>query len=203
MAGVTGDGAPRRRRVMAEPAPTTPDPIEIAMEAEAGDRSADSPAQRVLLKHEKLIEADLKHRRWQIASERAGFAVKVLTSLAGVAAAAALGMMAWEASRANGVVVEPFTVPPELAQRGLSGQAVSSQVLDELATLYARTESGRVNDGAFQASGDNSVKVAIPATGVSLGDLQAALRKWLGHEMHISGEVYRTPGGVTRTVAFV
>ena len=86
MAGVTGKGAPQRQRVKAEPAPTTPDPIEIAMEAAAGDTSPDSPARRVLLKQEALIG-------WQIASERAGFALKVLTGLVGLGGAAA-----WTAS---------------------------------------------------------------------------------------------------------
>ena len=38
MAGVTGKGAPRRRRVKAEASPTTPDPLEIAMAAEVGDK---------------------------------------------------------------------------------------------------------------------------------------------------------------------
>ena len=49
------DGTPATRRSRREPAPTTPDPIEIAMEAEARDTSPDSPARRVLLKHELLI----------------------------------------------------------------------------------------------------------------------------------------------------
>ena len=51
----------KRARTRRERSPTTPDPIEIAMEAEAHDTSPDSPARRVLLKQEKLIG-------WQIAS---------------------------------------------------------------------------------------------------------------------------------------
>ena len=37
---------PRAARRARKAAPTTADPIEIAMEAEAGDRSDDSPARR-------------------------------------------------------------------------------------------------------------------------------------------------------------
>ena len=51
-------------RGKASPAPTTPDPIEIAMEAEAEDTSADSPARRLLIDQGRLV-------RWQIAKERA------------------------------------------------------------------------------------------------------------------------------------
>ena len=99
-----------------EAAPTTPDPIEIAMEAEASGEAPRGVAHRVLAKQEQLIG-------WQIASERAGFALKVLTGVAGVAVAGALAVMAWQASRADGVILDPFTVPPALAAEGKFKQA--------------------------------------------------------------------------------
>lgn len=188
MAGMTEDGAPRLRRVRAKPAPTTSDPIEIAMEAEAEGVAPEGVAHEVLRKQSALIG-------WQIASERAGFTLKVLTGAAGVAVAGALALMAWQASRADGVILDPFTVPPALAAEGVSGQVVAGQVLDELARLRAET----VAPGEDRDYGDDwgrSIKLAIPTTGVSLGDLQDALRQWLGHETHISGEVYRTPAGL-------
>ena len=80
MAGVTGKGAPRRRRVKAEASPTTPDPIEIAMEAEAIGRPAAGPAHDLLVEHGRLT-------RLQIANERVGLGLKLLTGAAGVAAA--------------------------------------------------------------------------------------------------------------------
>ena len=195
MAGVAGQGAPRRRRVKAEPAPTTPDPIEMAMEAEASGEVPEGVAHEVLRKQSTLLSRQSTLTGWQIASERAGFALKVLTGVAGVAVAGALGVMAWQASRADGVILEPFTVPPALAAEGVSGQVVAGQVLDELARLRAET----IAPGEDRDYGDDwgrSIKLAIPTTGVSLGDLQDALRQWLGHETHISGEVYRTPTGL-------
>ena len=39
---------PRAKRVRAERAPTTPDPVEIAMEMDAVDAAPDSPAREVL-----------------------------------------------------------------------------------------------------------------------------------------------------------
>src|SRR4051794_20516792 len=84
--------------------PTTPDPIEIAMEAEAAGEAPQGVATEVLRKQSALIG-------WQIASERAGFALKVLTAAAGLAAAAALGVMVWQAAQADGVLLEAFTVP--------------------------------------------------------------------------------------------
>ena len=46
-----------------DPAPTTPDPIEIAMEAEAGDTAPDSPARRLLIRQERLIEEQIRLTR--------------------------------------------------------------------------------------------------------------------------------------------
>ena len=45
----------KRPRPQREPAPTTPDAIEIAMEAEAEGRSPEGVAYRVLEKQERLI----------------------------------------------------------------------------------------------------------------------------------------------------
>src|SRR4051812_3558065 len=100
-------------------APTTPDPIEMAMEALAGGVAPQGVAVRVLERQARLLG-------WQIASERAGFALKLLTAAAGLAAAVAAGVMPWQASRANGLVVAGFTAPPAYATRGLSGDVLAA-----------------------------------------------------------------------------
>ena len=165
------------------------------MEAEASGEPLEGEAALLLRDQRRLINADLRHRGWQIASERVGFALKILTGLAGVAVATALGVMIWNAAHADGVILQPFKVPPALAADGVSGEVVAGQVLDELARLRAET----LAPGEARDYGDDwgrSIKLSIPTTGVSLGDLQEALRQWLGHETEISGEVYRTPTGL-------
>lgn len=189
-AGSTNRARPRHKR-----APASADPIDIAMEAEASGEPVGGEAALLLRDQRRLINADLKHRGWQIASERVGFALKILTGLAGVAVATALGLMVWSAAHADGVILEPFKVPPALAAEGVSGEVVAGQVLDELARLRVET----LAPGEARDYGDDwgrSIKLSIPTTGVSLGDLQEALRQWLGHETDISGEVYRTPTGM-------
>ena len=79
---------PRRK---AEPAPTTPDPIEIAMEAEALGVAPGGVAYDLLTEQRRLIQADLKHRGWQIASERAAFALRLLIVAAGIGVVMAFG----------------------------------------------------------------------------------------------------------------
>ncbi len=170
-----------------EPAPTTPDPIEIAMEAEAHDRASDSPARRVLLKHEKLIG-------WQIASERAGFALKLLTGLAGVAAAAMLGVMAWNASQDDSLVIDPVSAPEDLVREGTTGAALAHALQDKLVQLRADTRAPLVSAEVREKDG-GGLKVQIPGSGVSLADLDLALRQALGRQTHLSAEVSRVNSG--------
>ncbi len=168
-------------------APTTPDPVEMAMAAEAHDRSPDSPARTLLVNQNRLV-------LWQIAGERAGFALKVLTALAGVAVAAGVALMARQASRANGLVVEAFLVPPALAAQGATGEVVARDVLDRLGRIDAEArslETVQVSDAWTQSS-----RIQVAETGLSPDDIQRLLRRWLGHETYVSGEVVQTAAGV-------
>lgn len=164
------------------------------MEAEVSDAAADSPARRVLIKHEKLIELDMRHRGWQIASERAGFVLKVLTGLAAGSAAGVLALMAWNASRADGVVIEPFSVPADLTAQGSSGEALAAAVQDRLARLQSETVTGAATS-TVRAPPVATARIVIPQTGVSIAELNQALVDALGHETHIRGEVARVADG--------
>ena len=185
------DGLKRAaRKARPSPAPTTPDPIEIAMEAEAGDASPDSPARRLLVDQGRLV-------RWQIASERAGFALKVLTATVGVAVAGVLAAMAWRASRADGLVVEPLLVSSALAEQGLSGPVLARQALDRMAALDAQT--GYFRAVRVNGSWSQSAAIPIPHTGLSFEDVDRTLRRWLGRETIVTGEVY-IAGGRTSVI---
>lgn len=160
------------------------------MEAEAEGVAPEGVAHEVLRKHSALIG-------WQIASERAGFALKVLTGVAGVAVAGALAAMVWQASRADGLVVEAFSVPLALVSRGSTGEVVARGVLDRLGELDRAAnslQSVRIVDSWTQ-----DTKIELPQTGVSLDDVQRLLRRWLGHETHLTGEVVQTDTGVRVT----
>ena len=67
-----------RKRPSLQPAPTTPDPIEIAMAAEASGVAPQGVALEVLRRQAALLG-------WQIASERAGFALKIGMGVAALA----------------------------------------------------------------------------------------------------------------------
>ncbi len=171
-------------------APTTPDPIEIAMTAEADGAPPSGVAARVLEKQERLIG-------WQIASERAGFGLKVLMGLAGVAAAAALAAMAWTASQDESLVIDPIGAPADLVQQGATGPALAHRLQDRLVAMQAETRT-QIASAQVRERAASDLKVQIPATGISLSDLDQALRQWLGRQTHLTAEVSRVVSGPER-----
>lgn len=180
-------GRDREADSPADSGPSTPDAIEIAMDAERHDAAPDSPARRVLLKHERLIEAQtsqLGRQRWR------DF---IITAL-GVCVLASGALLVWDASRARGVVIEAFAVPPDMAERGLTGLVLATQMLDRLTTMQSQTESLRAAS-TYANDWRGDIAVEIPNTGVSIGELRRYLREWLGDQTRLSGEVFRLTDG--------
>lgn len=185
---------PKRRRRGRGATPPTANPVDMAMAAEAEAGGAESPARLLLQRQARLVEEDLRHRRWQILGEQAGFALKTLTAVLGLILAVAAGLLVWDATRYQGLKIDPFSVPPELAERGLSGEAAAGLLLDHLVAMQGQTESIRA-PGSYDIDWGDSIQVQIPQTGVSIGELQRFLRQWLGQETRISGVIYRTHDG--------
>ncbi len=161
--------------------------VDIAMDAAASGTAVDQTARSLLIQQERLI-------RWQTASEKAGFTLRLLTGAAGLAAALALGWMVWSASQANGVIVESFSVPPALAQRGVTGEVLAAKVMDHLSRMRRVAQSSeperRVGSGW-----DTGISVEIPTTGISIGQLDQWLRDKFGHETRVAGELIIGPAG--------
>lgn len=115
---------------------------------------------------------------------------------AAVAGLIGLGVliMIVDAFRAGSVVVEPFDAPPALAARGLTGKVVAGGVLDALTRLQAATRSSVVQRNLANAW-TNDIKVEVPETGISIGDLDRMLRARFGHDTRIEGDLVQTATG--------
>jgi tetratricopeptide (TPR) repeat protein len=147
--------------------------------------------------HEHPLElAHLKTRRWQ---DRAQLALLAGTAALVLAGAAGLMAMTFRAAGSRDIIVDPFSVTPELAARGLTGPVIAQHVLDELSAMDARAQSTTQAPAGYRTARDEPIKIEIPETGVSLGDLDRYLRRWLGHETHVSGEIVRTAAGYELT----
>ena len=116
-----------------------------------------------------------------------------------IAIAIGFGFEIWAAMHADGLVIDAFTVPPAMADKGLTGQVVASKLLDRLTILQNETTSSRAAS-SFASDWTNDIKVEIPDTGVSLGQVVRFLHTSLGHESHLSGEMYQALNGAALTV---
>ena len=142
--------------------------------------------------HEQLNQIHL-----DVWEKKLGVLLRLATLIVGLVFAGALGLMVWDAAHSRGLIITPFSVPPSLKERGLDGQVIASQVIDKLNHM-TKSESSRSVQSYANNWGEN-IKVEIPETGVSIGELRNFLRDWLGHDIHISGEVYRTADGIAVT----
>ncbi|HEX3699803.1 MAG TPA: hypothetical protein VHV27_03930 [Phenylobacterium sp.] len=98
------------------------------------------------------------------------------------------------------VVVDAFDAPPALAVRGISGKVVAGGVLDALQKLQQATRSATkaLNTESAWAS---DVKIEVPETGVSVGEVNRMLHARFGHDVHIDGDlVQAADGGLALTV---
>jgi tetratricopeptide (TPR) repeat protein len=124
--------------------------------------------------------------------------LRIATAFTGLAIAAGLAFMIWNATHDDELVVEAFSVPPDLAAQGRTGQVMASQMLDDLSGLMALSSSARIQSSYATNWGDD-LKVEIPETGISLGEFDRYLHKLLGHQTTISGEVVHTATGLAVT----
>jgi tetratricopeptide (TPR) repeat protein len=185
-----------------EPVPGSAGPLDIAMDAERHDPAPDSPAREVLRKHARLLDEQIalacnERFRNRIKAAR-DLSLAALAALFALAFAAAAALLLRAASQ-DAVAIQPLRTPPELAARGLDGTALAARLLDELRMMEAQTRSRRRPSSYVNNWGEN-IRVEIPNTGLTPGDLTRLVRGWLGKEMAISGEVFRSQEGLTVTV---
>jgi tetratricopeptide (TPR) repeat protein len=151
------------------------------------------------LQRESLIEQnafELSHLRWRRFNDQMKGALQIFTVLLGLVIVVAVAAALWNASRAEGLVVDSFSVPPALAQAGVSGDVVADDMTSKIAAIrdFANENSlARSNDVSEDRT--QAIKVEIPDTGVSLAELWRYLRRWLGHERHLAGNLRSLPDG--------
>jgi tetratricopeptide (TPR) repeat protein len=96
-------------------------------------------------------------------------------------------------------VIQAFSVPPDMAARGLTGEVLGGRLLDRIAAIDAQALSYRAPE-TFANDWAGRIQVEIPQTGVSVSELDQHLRNLLGERTTISGEASREPAGLTLTV---
>ena len=144
-------------------------------------------------------ELILSRLRWGRFNDRLRALLQTMTVLVGLAVVIAIAAMAWDAHEDNGLVVDAFSVPADLAGDGLNGEVVATRFLDRLQAMQAATANSDRPAKSFQNNWSSEIKVEIPQTGLTFGEFEKLLEEKLGHVSHVSGEVLKTPGGIALT----
>jgi tetratricopeptide (TPR) repeat protein len=179
------------------------DPAAVALALGGASRAkADS-----FLEEQRALAADQRHHlreqfkqlRLNIWQLRMGVLLRIATGFVGLAVAVGLAFMVWEASVSSSLLIEPFSVPPDLAQRGITGEVVAAKLLDHLSEMQAQTKSSRAAQSYANDWGQAEIKLEIPEAGISLTELDDFLHEKLGHDIHVTGEIVHTASGVGLT----
>jgi tetratricopeptide (TPR) repeat protein len=181
----------------------------IALGAAGHDPAVAHDAALYLRKQVELADlqiADIRRedqlRHWSIVvhhtSDLLRLALELALAVIVVGFVVAVASAIWTASHDDSLVIEPFSVPPQMAQSGLTGEAIAAQLQDKLAAMQEATDSARPAK-SYANSWDDGIKVMIPNTGISVGDVYRTLAGWFGHQTHITGEVYVTKAGIAIT----
>ena len=151
----------------------------------------------------KELAHELKLRHWSLQLRHASailkFALEVSIAFIAVALACIIGAVVWNAAHANSLLIEAFSVPPDMDQQGLNGQTLAKQLLDQITVMNDVNNSYR-SIKSYSNNWDNQVQVEIPETGISVNEAYQFLRNWLGHDTRITGEIRHTATGIALTV---
>ncbi|MEO8812388.1 MAG: hypothetical protein ABI376_05690 [Caulobacteraceae bacterium] len=173
----------------------------VVVDAKAG-AFLDSQTRMLGVQMEHLAEQrrlNVKHLEWRLFGDRIKGALQVLSLVAGAAVAIGIAALVWQAHENRGLVVQAFSVPPDMAREGLTGEVAATRVMDKIDEMDAKAQSVRAA-ATYRRGWGGDIKVEIPSTGVSLGELQRWLRSTLGKETTISGDIFRSPAGLNLTV---
>jgi tetratricopeptide (TPR) repeat protein len=191
---------------------THADAVALAIASGANDDELKAEARTYLRNQNKLsllqiddLKREDRVRHWSLRVRHVSDVLKLSFELSFafivLIVAIWLGASVWSAAHDNDLVIESFSVPPDFASRGLTGEVIASDILDRVSTL-ATTGSLMTGflPGVYRPDTANEIRVQIPETGVSVGQLYSYLVHWLGHERHITGSVYRSGGGLVLTI---
>jgi tetratricopeptide (TPR) repeat protein len=143
----------------------------------------------------------LAHQSHLLLGQRLSQAIRlsfqVVIALVVIVIGIGIAVMLHDAFSSHSVVIDSFNAPAGLVSRGVTGTVVASEVLNELTQLQQATRS---NDLAQQKRNlsngwSNEVRVDVPETGVSLGEISRLLRARFGHDLHIGGSLVQSASG--------
>ena len=119
---------------------------------------------RLALLQAEDLEREDAVRHWSLRVRHVSDVLKLGLELAAAAIVLAIAVFiagaVWSAAHDNGLVIEAFNVPSDLAAKGLSGEVIATQVQDRLAWMQTNTDTIRQSSAYRRDFGDD-IKVWI------------------------------------------
>ena len=184
--------------------PSGPHPFAAALAADMSRHDPEVAAKTAAFLEEqtKVLEA----QRHALNDERKGFEAEwtprligvwlkigfqIFTALVATVVGAVALIMLIDAITSHSVIVEPFDAPPAMAASGLSGKVVAGKLLDELTRLQAATRTDAAKRD-LKNDWTSDIRVEVPDTGISIGEIGRLLHQRFGHDLHIGGDLVQT-----------
>jgi hypothetical protein len=191
---------------------TTSSATAAAVATALGEKNLSPEAADFLRKQSRLLDLQmeglaedrrLQHRHLALRyfGDRLRIGLQLIAIAFGLITLIGFGALVWQAHEDHGLIVEAFSVPPDLTQQGLTGQVVAARVLDKLQAMQEATVTP-LAAATVENTWSADAKVEIPTVGVSLDELQRLLRQWFGHVSRVTGEVFHTPDGLAINVRY-
>lgn len=142
---------------------------------------------------EKQDEYELSHLRWRRFNDQLTGAFRIILVVLGLAVLAGLAALLWNASEADGLIVDSFSAPADFAARGIGGDVLANDLINRLSEVRKVTLAHSISNTSDVSLNGNDIRVDVPDTGISLGEVWRLLRRWLGHEKHLTGSLRELP----------
>jgi len=123
---------------------------------------------------------------------RVGF--QLFLVLIATAIGAGLLVVVYDAFHSRIVIINSFEIAPGLTTPIPSGKIVAAQFLDRLTQLQAATRISAEKRGLSNAW-TNQISIEVPETGLSIEQIERALKARFGHDEHIDGDLVKTESG--------
>jgi tetratricopeptide (TPR) repeat protein len=182
-----------------------PEAFAAALAVNTANQNPEVAAETVafLRKQTELLEAQRKsveaeheyfEEEWgpRLLALRLRTAFQILLALFATVIGVGIAIMIHDAITSRRVVIEAVRMPATLAARGFDGTITAGAILDELSRLQDATRSSAAARGLSGAWSGN-IKLEVPETGVSIGEISHLLKERFGHDVHIDGDLVETP----------
>ena len=182
----------------------------VALGSRSRSRSLNEKTEALLEKQGRLVDLQihdlqaqhhlvLSHLHWGRFSDWMKALLQMLTAIVGGAIVLLVAVLAWQAHEAHGLAIDAFSVPPDLARTGLTGEVAASRFLDKLQALQRATAESDRPPESYETNWGSDFKVEIPDTGLTFSEFDKLLRERLGNVSHVTGEITSAPGGISLT----